>query len=218
MDFTFLQDSYELLLKGFWVTLRVFLASGLIALVLGTFVAVARVSPVPAMRAVGTAYVTLFRNTPLLLLLFITYYGLPAMGIDFGFFWNVSMAAGLYTAAFVCEALRSGINGVPLGQAEAARAVGMPFSMTMTQVILPQAFRLVVPPIASVFIALAKNTSLVAALGLADLAFRLQGLLRDYPSSRTAAFLTIAAMYIVIVAAISALASWAERRWKVESR
>ncbi len=218
MDFSFLQDSGELILKGFWVTLRVFLASGLIALVVGTLVAVARVSPVPVMRGVGAAYVTIFRNTPLLLLLFITYYGLPAMNISFGFFWNVSLAAGLYTAAFVCEALRSGINGVPLGQAEAARAIGMPFTMTMTQVVLPQAFRLVVPPMASVFIALAKNTSLVAALGLADLAFRLQGLLRDYPSSRTAAFLTIAFMYIVIVAAISLLAGWAERRWKVVTR
>src|SRR5690606_15807357 len=151
-----------LYLNGFWMTIRLTAAAGLVALVVGTLVATARVSPVPILRGVGSVYVTLFRNTPLLVLILITVFGLPEIGVDFGFFWNAVAAIGLYTAAFVSEAVRSGLNGIPLGQAEAARAIGMPFLPTMTNVVLPQAFRFVVPPLASVFIALTKNTSLVA--------------------------------------------------------
>jgi glutamate transport system permease protein len=194
------------------------MVSGAIALVLGTVVAVARVSPVPILRGVAIAYVSIFRNTPLVVLLLLTYYGLPEIGIQFEFFTLVVMAMGIYTAAFISEAIRSGVNGVALGQAEAARSLGMPFGMTMTQVILPQSFRLVVPPIASVLIALTKNTSLASGFGIAEATFRQSGLLRDYAGDRVVIFVGIAIGYIVIVEAISLAAAGFERRWAVTAR
>jgi len=210
------RENWDLILDGFWNTIQLLVVSGLIALVVGTLVAVARVSPVPILRSVGTTYVTLFRNTPLLVLILITYYGLPEIGIDFGFFIQITMAMGLYTASFVTEAIRAGVNGIGLGQAEAARSIGMPFGMTMTQVILPQAFRFVVPPLASVFIALTKNTSLAAVFGIADATFRMKGLTRDYATEQIQIFIGIALGYIIIVEVISFAASRFERRWAVK--
>jgi glutamate transport system permease protein len=213
-----LTDNLDLILDGFWQTLKLLAVSGIIALVLGTLVAVARVSPVPILRGVAVAYVSIFRNTPLVVLLLLTYYGLPEIGIRFEFFTLVVMAMGIYTAAFISEAIRSGVNGVALGQAEAARSIGMPFGLTMTQVILPQSFRLVVPPIASVLIALTKNTSLASGFGIAEATFRQSGLLRDYAGERLAIFVGIAIGYIIIVEAISLAANGFERRWAVTAR
>lgn len=211
-------DNFDLILKGFRETVKLLLSSGLLALALGTVVGVARLSPVPVLRGAAVAYVTIFRNTPLLVLILITYYGLPEIGIDFGFFWMLTLAMGFYTASFVAEAIRSGVNGVALGQAEAARSLGMPFGMTMKQVILPQAFRLVVPPMASVFIALTKNTSLASGFGIAEATFRQNGLLRDFPGDRLLIFVGIAIGYIIIVEVISFGASRLERRWKAVTR
>lgn len=210
-----LSENFDLVLSGFGETLKLLVASGALALVVGTLVAVARVSPVPVLRGVGIGYVTIFRNTPLLVLILLTYYGLPEVGIDFGFFVMITLAMGLYTAAFVTEAIRSGINGIGLGQAEAARSIGMPFSLTMTQVVLPQAFRLTVPPLASVFIALTKNTSLAAVFGIAEATFRMKGLSNDYASERIVIFLGIALGYIVIVELISFSASRFEKACRV---
>jgi glutamate transport system permease protein len=210
-----LTENWDLILKGFWETLKLLGASGALALVIGTAVGVARVSPVSILRRSAATYVRLFRNTPLLVLIILTYYGLPEIGIDFGFFIMVTLAMGFYTASFVAECIRSGVNGIPLGQAEAARSVGMPFNLTMTQVILPQAFRYVVPPLASVFIALTKNTSLAAGFGIAEATFRLKGLLNDYATERVVAFVGIALGYIIIVEVISFGASRLERRWAV---
>jgi len=210
-----LTENWDLILKGFWETLKLLGASGVLALVIGTVVGIARVSPVGILRKSGATYVRLFRNTPLVVLIILTYYGLPEIGIDFGFFIMVTMAMGLYTASFVAECIRSGVNGIPLGQAEAARSIGMPFGMTMTQVILPQSFRLVVPPLASVFIALTKNTSLAAGFGIAEATFRLRGLLNDYATERIVIFLGIALGYIIIVEFISFVANRLERRWAV---
>lgn len=218
MDWLLTDNGWQLYLQGFWMTTRLTVASGFLALVVGTLVAVARVAPVPILRGIGSGYVTIFRNTPLLVLILLTYYGLPEIGIDFGFFWNITLAMGLYTAAFVCEALRSGLNGVPVGQAEAARAIGMPFTRTMSQVVLPQAFRLTVPPMASAFIALAKNTSLAAVFGIAEATFRMRGFLNTYATEMVQIFLGFALGYIVIVAVISAFATMLERRWTAVSR
>ncbi|WP_313404688.1 amino acid ABC transporter permease [Aeromicrobium sp.] len=218
MDWLLTENGWELYLSGFWMTIRLTAASGLVALVVGTIIATARVSPVPILRGVGTLYVTLFRNTPLLILIMITVFGLPEIGVDFGFFWNAVAAIGLYTASFVSEALRSGLNGVHVGQAEAARAVGMPFVLTMHHVVLPQAFRLVIPPLASVFIALAKNTSLVAVFGIAEAAYRMYGFFNKFASEKISIFLGIALGYIAIVAVISTVSHLLERRWKVAAR
>ncbi|MCX6407685.1 MAG: amino acid ABC transporter permease [Propionibacteriales bacterium] len=213
-----LTSNASLILDGFWQTLKLLAASGLLALVLGTLAGVARVCPIGVLRGAAVSYVTVFRNSPLLVLIFLTYHGLPPIGIDFGFFVMVSLAMGVYTSAFVAEAIRSGVNGVAVGQAEAARSLGMPFGLTMTQVVLPQAFRVTVPPLASVFIALTKNTSLASGFGIAEATFRLSGGIRDFPADRWWLFGGIALGYVLIVEVISFGANRLERRWAVTSR
>ena len=210
-----LAENWDIILRGFWETIKLMLVSGGLAMVIGTLVGVARVSPVSILRKSAVGYVTIFRNTPLLVLIILTYYGLPEIGIDFGYFVMITMAMGVYTAAFVAECIRSGVNGIGVGQAEAARSIGMPFGTTMTQVILPQAFRYVVPPLASVFIALTKNTSLAFGFGIVEATFRSKGLLEEYPGDRVMIFLGIAFGYIVIVELISFVANRLERRWAV---
>ena len=211
-----LTENWDLILKGFWETIKLLLVSGGIALVIGTLVGVARVSPVSILRQAAVGYVTIFRNTPLVVLIILTYYGLPEIGIDFGFFVMITMAMGVYTAAFVAECIRSGVNGIGLGQAEAARSIGMPFALTMTQVVLPQSLRLVVAALASVFIALTKNTSLAAGFGIAEATFRSKGLFNDYATDRVVIFIGIALGYIILVELISFGANRLERRWAVK--
>ncbi|MEH3033867.1 MAG: amino acid ABC transporter permease [Aeromicrobium erythreum] len=208
-------DNASAILDGFWLTIRLLVVNSVGALVLGTLMASLRLSPVPVMRAVAAVYITVFRNTPLLVLIVITYFGLPELGITPGFFTRISIAMSIYTSTFIAEALRSGVNAVPLGQAEAARSIGMPFTMTLTQVVLPQAVRATVPPMASVLIALTKNTSLAAGFGLAEATYRLKGLVNDYASDRWVIFFGIALGYIVIVEVISFGAARLERRWRV---
>lgn len=207
-----LRDNAGILLDAFGMTLRLLALSGLLAFVLGTALASFRVSAVAPLRAVGTAYVTVFRNTPLLVLFLLVYYGLPELDVRPSPFWKATIALTLYTAAFVTEAVRSGINSVALGQAEAARSLGMGFGLTLGQVVLPQAFRAVIPPLASILIALTKNTSLVAGFGLADATFRMRGLINNNPQDLYWIFGGVALGYVLIVAVISLAGQVLERR------
>ncbi|HEX3005688.1 MAG TPA: amino acid ABC transporter permease [Angustibacter sp.] len=136
------------------------------SLVLGTVIAACRVSPVAPLRVFGTAWVTIVRNCPLTVVLFFFAFGFPEIGINGSYYVFGVAALIVYTSAFVCEALRSGINAVPSGQAEAARAIGLPFAKTLTEVVLPQAFRTSVPPVGSVIIAMFKNSAVVGAFGV----------------------------------------------------
>jgi glutamate transport system permease protein len=201
------------LVEGFSVTLQLLGWSALLATALGTVLAAMRVSPIPPLRAFATGYVTVFRNTPLVVLFLITVVGFPELGLLRGsFFWRAVIALSTYTAAFVCEVLRSGINTVQTGQAEAARSIGMTFTQSLRMVVLPQAFRAVVPPLASVYIALTKNTSVAAAFGITEATYQLSDLIKDFPGSLYYSFLGIAAGYVVIVLVISGIAAFLERR------
>ncbi len=209
----YLPELVDRLLDGFLVTLRLLGWSGLFAAVIGTVLAAMRVSPIAPLRAFGTSYVNVFRNTPLVVLFLIAVVALPAVGILTGsFFWRAVAALSVYTAAFVCESLRSGINTVDPGQAEAARSIGMTFGKSLRIIVLPQAFRAVIPPLASVYIALAKNTSVAGAFGVTDATYQLSNLNRDFPDELYLSFLGIALGYIVIVAVISGTANRLERR------
>ncbi len=170
-------DNLDVYVDGFATTVSLTLAAAAVALVLGTLVAAMRVSPVPPLRAFGTLYVNLVRNTPLTVVFFIVVFGFPEVDVLLSFFQFAVLALSLYTAPFVAEAVRSGINSVPAGQAEACRAVGMTFTQTLRLVVLPQAFANAVPPLASVFIALLKNTSIASAFFLAEALQRTQGLI-----------------------------------------
>jgi glutamate transport system permease protein len=208
-------DNAGLLLAAFGVTLKLVLVVGLLSLAWGTVLAAMRVGPISVLSKAGALYVTLFRNTPLLVILLLIFFGLPKFGITWGYFWPNVIALTLYTSSFVCEAIRSGVNSIPLGQAEASRSVGLTFEQSMTAVILPQSFRAVVPPLASVLIALTKNTSLVSIFGLPDLTARMKGLLNNNAGDLWWIFLGIALAYVLIVELISLVATIFERRWRV---
>ena len=155
---------------GFLVTLRLTAYSGAVALLVGLVLAALRVSPIRPLRALAAGYVEVLRNMPLTLVFFGIVFVLPRFGVipPLGF-WTAVICLSAYTAAFVCEAVRSGINSVGIGQAEAARAIGLTFGQTLGEVVLPQAVRSVVPPLINVFIALAKNTSVAAGFAVVEL-------------------------------------------------
>jgi glutamate transport system permease protein len=208
-------DNLPRLLSGFWLTIQLLVLSGLGALALGTVLAGMRVSPIPVLRAAGTAYVTIFRNTPLVILFIVSVAGLPFIGIQISFQARATVALTVYTAAFVCEVLRSGINAVSPGQAEAARAVGMTFGQTLRLIVLPQAFRTVLPPLASVVIALAKNTAVAEAFGVVEATYFIDYINTKHPSALVAAFIGVSLGYVIIVFVLSAFSSLLERRLAV---
>ena len=162
-------DNLDLYLLGMRDTVVLTVLSFLLAFVLGVVLAGFRVSPVPPLRAVGAFYVNTVRNTPLVLLLFLFYFGFPKVGIDFAAFTWAIMVLTLYTGAFVGETVRAGINSVSRGQGEAARALGLSFPQTLIVVIMPQAIRTVVQPLGSIFIALLRNSALVTVISVANL-------------------------------------------------
>jgi glutamate transport system permease protein len=159
-------DNLDLYWNGLIKTLEICLFSAIGSLVLGTIIAGFRVSPVPPLRWVGTSWVNTFRNCPLTVVLFFVAFGLPEIGINGTYFWFGVAGLVLYTSAFVCEAIRSGINAISAGQAEAARSIGMTFGQSLRIVVLPQALRTVVPPLGSVIIAMIKNSAIVGAFGV----------------------------------------------------
>jgi glutamate transport system permease protein len=205
-------DHLPQILRGFRDTLYLLGASGVVALVVGVVLAAMRVAPVAILRAAGTSYVNVFRNIPLVVLFLITTQGLPEIGLGFSFFVLAVIALGTYTAAFVCEAIRSGINAVDVGQAEASRSIGMTFDQTLRLIVLPQAVRSVIPPLASILIALTKNTAIAEAFGITEATYQLDSLVRDFPTALYPLFFGIAGGYILIVFAISGAAQLLERR------
>lgn len=162
-----LTDNFDQFASGFWVTVRIVGISLAIALAVGTTVAALRVAPSPWLQRLGGVYVETFRNIPLLVLLFISYAGLRRAGVDVGPWVAGTASLGLYTAAYVAEALRSGVFAVSRGQREAATALGFSQNETMRIVVLPQAFRTVIPPLASIVIAMIKNSAIIGASLLA---------------------------------------------------
>ncbi|WP_100811232.1 MULTISPECIES: amino acid ABC transporter permease [unclassified Microbacterium] len=196
-------------------TLILFFGGGILALILGTIVGAARVSPVPIARAVGTVYVNTVRNTPLTLVFFFFAFGYPQLGLPtLDFLYLGILALGLYTATYVAEVLRSGINTVPVGQAEAARAIGLPFSQVMGYVVLPQAFRSVVPPLMSVLIALLKNTTVAAGFSVAELG-RIRAVMSEQGENALVVLLWVAAIFVALVFLLSWLQRTLENRWRI---
>jgi putative glutamine transport system permease protein len=157
--------------SGFWVTLRLVAISFVIAIVVGTLVAALRVAPVKPLNWIGAAFVEVFRNTPLLVLLFISFAGLRRAGLPINAWVAGTTSLGLYTAAYVAEALRSGVFAVGKGQIEAALSLGLDYPRTLRYIVLPQAFRTVIPHLGSLTIAMIKNSAIigVSLLALPDL-------------------------------------------------
>ena len=187
----------------------------LIALPAGVLLAAMRISPIAALRGVSITYVELLRNTPLTLVFFFMAFVLPRLIGKVDFEVGAVIALSLYTSAFFAEAVRSGINSVPLGQAEAARSVGLGFSQSLQSVILPQAVRAVVPPIINVTIALTKNTSVAAGFFIVVLPNVFQRLTNEYAGQAIPIFIGVALCYLVITVPLGQLGDRLERRWAV---
>ncbi len=210
-----LTDNLGVLVQGVGTTLAITALAFVSAVVLGTVVAVFRVSPIPPLRAVGTVYVELFRNIPLLSLLILVAYGLPYAGVSLSLFTTAVVSLAMVSAAFACETVRAGINGVPVGQVEAARALGLTFTQSLRRVILPQALRSMVQPLVNIFIGVALGSSLAAAVSVGELTYAAQQV-----GNRTAEsmllFVISAVVYIVIALLGGGVGSVLERRLVVQ--
>ena len=214
------------ILGAFWTTIKLTVYSAVGALILGTVLAAMRLSPVPVLNWLGTAYVNVVRNTPLTLIILFSSFGLAqTLGITLVDSKSVTSIADsnfrlavlgltVYTASFVCETVRSGVNTVPLGQAEAARSLGFTFGQNLRIILLPQAFRSVINPLGSVLIALTKNTTIASAIGVAEAALLMKEMVEN-----EAALLLISAMFaagfVILTLPVGLLFGWLGKRLAV---
>jgi putative glutamine transport system permease protein len=176
-----LQEHFPEFVSGLWVTTRLVVGAFLIAMAVGTLVAAMRIAPVRWLNWLGGIYVEAFRNVPLLVLLFIAFSGFPRAGVSVGQ-WAAGIGClGLYTAAYIAEALRSGVFAVSKGQIEAALSLGLTYPRTMRLIILPQAFRTVIPALGSLVLAMIKNSAIVGGslVALPDLLNRTRRIASD---------------------------------------
>lgn len=223
-DMVELLGTYDLV-GAFWVNIRLTALSAVFAFVLGTVLAIMRVSPAPSLRWAGAAYVNIVRNTPLTLVILFCSLGLfgqlevilarnEAGRVDIstnGFLLAV-LGLSLYTAAFVSESLRSGVNTVPAGQAEAARAIGLGFGQSMRIIILPQAIRGAIAPLGNTLIALAKNSTVAQAAGVFQAASVMNTMIEFRPDLMVAIFLMVALGWVIIVLPIGLVTTSLSRR------
>lgn len=214
------------LFGAFLTTIQLTVLSAIGALILGTLLAAMRLSPVPMLNWLGTTYVNVVRNTPLTLIILFCSFGLAqtlgitlvdsqsATSIDDSNFRLAVLGLTVYTASFVCETIRSGVNTVPLGQAEAARSLGMTFLQNLRIILLPQAFRAVLIPMGSVLIALTKNTTIASAIGVAEAALLMKAMIEN-----TAMLATVGAIFalgfIILTLPVGLLFGWLGKRYAV---
>jgi len=217
MDFDFLSDPAYDIVGAFLVTIELTILSAIGSLIWGTLLAGMRVSPIPVMRWFGTLYVNIFRNAPLTVLIVATSVVLSdTLGLRLAARGSSTFIADnsfrlavlgfiVYTSTFVCEAIRSGINTVPPGQAEAARAIGLTFSQNLRLIVLPQALRSVIVPLASVLIALTKNTTVAASIGVAEAALLMSTMVENESNALVSVFVVFAFGFIVLTLPVGLL-------------
>ncbi|MGW1062743.1 amino acid ABC transporter permease [Micromonospora rubida] len=217
------QANFDAYVSGFLWILKLTGAAAVLAFLLGVLLAAFRVSPVPVLRGLGTAWVNIFRNTPLTLIIFFCYFGLfstlglsLAEDLDLNNYWLGVVGLSVYTASFVCEAVRSGINTVPNGQAEAARAIGLSFFQTLRIVVLPQAGRAVVAPLGSVLIALCKNATIVGTIGLMESSSVMKDLINSNGDAVIAIFAVFAGTFAALLIPTGYFFGWLANRLAVK--
>lgn len=216
-----LADNRDLFQVGFLNTVYLFLIAGVGSLIWGTVLAAMRVSPVPALRGFGASYVNTIRNTPLTLVFAFLAFAVPKIGVEFpatfgrsGYFTSAYLALIIYTAAFVCEVVRSGVNTVSAGQAEAARAIGMTFGQVLGLIVLPQAFRSIMPPLTSVMIAMLKNTTIAAGFSVLE-AGAIRANMSERGESQIFTLFWITIGFLILIVPLVAAQRALERRWRV---
>ena len=215
-------------LGAFWMTIKLTVLSALGALIIGTLVAVMRLSPVPLLRGMGTAYVNVVRNTPLTLVIVFCRLGLfvnlgiqvadpmsPTSIADTNFRLGI-IGLSFYTASFLRPELLRGLNTVPVGQAEAARSIGLGFVQTLSHVVLPQAFRAAITPLTNVLIALTKNTTVVSVIGVAETAYLMSSMIENRSDQLYLIFAIFAIGFVILTLPLGVGLTSLSRRWAVK--
>ncbi len=205
-------DNLPLFLEGFRNTLGLLAIAAVGASLVGLVVAAMRISPIGSLRLFATVYTEIVRNTPLTLVLFFCAYLLPYLQFTPGYFPLAAIGLTVYTSPFVAEALRSGVNGVSVGQAEAARSVGLTFGQTLSFVVMPQAIRMVVPPLINVFIALTKNTSVAGAFFVFELFGAARRITNDRGDAVISILLAVALFYLIVTIPLGLIAGRIEKK------
>ncbi|MGN7470881.1 amino acid ABC transporter permease [Brevibacillus sp. SAFN-007a] len=211
IDFSILFEHWDMFLEGFWNTVQASLLALVGSLALGTLLAIFRISPIRLLNWIGTAYVEFVRNIPLILVVFLFFVGLPAIGIVLAPFVAGTLGLTVYTAAFIAETIRAGIQAIPKGQMEAARSSGLTYNQAMRYIILPQAIKVVIPPMGNQFINLVKNSSVLGVIAGLDLMY-----FGDLVSADTFVtfdvYIFVAVFYLILTLPLSMLVGYLERR------
>ncbi|HAK74129.1 MAG TPA: nickel transporter [Sporomusaceae bacterium] len=217
-DFDLVVKSFPLLLLGAGVTIQITALSVGFGLLIGMFVGIARLSKVKLVKFLATVYVDFIRGTPLLVQIFLIYFALPMIiGQRIDPFIAAITACSVNSGAYVAEIFRAGIQSIDKGQMEAGRSLGMTWTQTMRFIILPQAFKRIIPPLGNEFIAMLKDSSLVSVIGFEELTRRGQLIIaRTYGSFEI--WLTVAFIYLVMTLTISRLVDYLERRYKIDDK
>jgi putative glutamine transport system permease protein len=206
LDFSILTENLDMYLLGFKNTIMSSLVALVSSLTLGVLIAIMRIAPIKPLNWLGTAYVEFIRNIPLLIITFFFFLGLKLSGLYAG-----TLALTIYTSSFIAEAIRAGILSVPKGQMEAARSSGLTYGQAMRLVILPQAVKIVIPPLGNQFINLVKNSSILAVVAGLDLMYH-----GDLISSRTFVvfdvYIFVAAFYLILTIPLSFGVGYLEKR------
>ncbi|MGM9986413.1 MAG: amino acid ABC transporter permease [Bacillaceae bacterium] len=207
IDFSILTNNWDMYIEGFKQTLSVSLVALIGSFIFGTLLAVFRIAPIKPLNWIGTMYVEFFRNIPLIIIAFFLFISLPQLdGFKAG-----ALALIIYTSAFIAEAIRAGILAVHTGQTEAARSSGLTYIQTMRYVILPQAIKIVIPPLGNQFINLVKNSSVLTIMAAGELMYQ-----ADLISLRTFVtfdvYIIVALFYLVITLPLSSGVRYLEKR------
>jgi putative glutamine transport system permease protein len=211
MKFDILFKYWDTYMEGFWNTLQISLIALIGSFILGTIIAVMRIAPFKPLNWLGTAYVEFIRNIPLILIVFIFFLGPSTLGFTLSGFAAGTIGLTVYTAAFIAEAVRAGIQAVSKGQSEAARASGLTYNQAMRYIVLPQALKIVIPPMGNQFLNLVKNSSILSVVAGLDLMYY-----ADLISSKTyvvfSVYIFVALFYLVITVPLSIGLAYLEKR------
>ena len=217
-DFSLILNSMPLLLAGAGVTIEITAIAVGLGFIFGLITSVCRLSGVKVLQVIAVCYVNIIRGTPMLVQIFLIYFALPmVIGERINPFVAAVAACSINSGAYVSEIFRAGIQSVDKGQMEAGRSLGLSWMQTMRYVILPQAFKHVIPPLGNEFISMTKETSLVSVIGFEELTRRGQLIIaKTYGSFEI--WLTVAAIYLVMTLTIARLVSYLERRFATDDR
>ncbi|CAM4404169.1 amino acid ABC transporter permease [Paenibacillus alkaliterrae] len=206
-----LTDNWDLYLEGIRNTLSASLLALAGSFILGVIVAIMRITSFRLLNILGAVYVEFFRNIPLLLVVYIFFLGLPALGLTLNGFISGTLGLMVYTSAYIAEAVRAGIQSVPIGQTEAARSSGLTYTQTMRHVVLPQAVKIVIPPITNQFLNLVKNSSILSVVSGFDLMY-FGDIVNSYTYDTVSSYAFVAVFYLILTIPLSIASNALERR------